>query len=101
MLRKCDYCKKDYNASPYELRRGKGRFCSQSCALKSRNPLGLKFKEVPIGDFKIEQIHPLKNPSVVELQKKINEIDAKHKGVDIDKDKIIVDEDVVYDFNVE
>ena len=50
MKRKCDYDGKEYNASPYELRRGKGRFCSQSCALKSRNPLGLKFKEVPSGE---------------------------------------------------
>lgn len=36
ILRKCEYCNIDFNARWHDVKKGYGRFCSQSCKQKSR-----------------------------------------------------------------
>lgn len=36
MKRKCDYCKKEYDADMRNIKRGWGLCCSKSCAAKKR-----------------------------------------------------------------
>lgn len=46
--RKCDFCEKEYYFNPYEIKMGRGKYCSKKCASSSR------FSSKRSGDFPIE-----------------------------------------------